>query len=83
VKNPPRSGNAASHASGNPAGGSASPASTRETTDPSQCARALSAHGIAGIYTATAARFALISVTATVTAWTNGHQIWCTCASAP
>jgi hypothetical protein len=40
--------------------------------------RALKARGLTGIYTATAARFGLISVTATVTAWTNGHQIWCT-----
>jgi hypothetical protein len=39
--------------------------------------RALTAHGIVGIYTAAAHRFGLISVTATVTAWTNGHQIWC------
>jgi hypothetical protein len=43
-------------------------------------ARALAARGLTGIYTATAVRFGLISVTATVTAWTNGHQIWCTCA---
>ena len=43
-------------------------------------ARALTARGITGIYTATAARFGLVSVTAAVTAWTNGHQIWCTCA---
>jgi hypothetical protein len=43
-------------------------------------ARALATRGLTGIYTATAARFGLISVTATVTAWTNGHQIWCTCA---
>jgi hypothetical protein len=42
--------------------------------------RAVAARGITGIYTATAVRFALISVAATVTAWTNGHQIWCTCA---
>jgi hypothetical protein len=42
--------------------------------------QALTAHGITGIYTATAARVALVSVTATVTAWTNGHQIWCTSA---
>jgi hypothetical protein len=42
--------------------------------------RALTARGLTGIYTATAARFALISVTAAVTAWTNGHQIWCTVA---
>jgi hypothetical protein len=41
-------------------------------------ARALSARGLTGIYTATAARFGLVSVTAAVTAWTNGHQVWCT-----
>jgi hypothetical protein len=40
--------------------------------------RALKARGLTGIYTATSARFGLVSVTATVTAWTNGHQIWCT-----
>jgi hypothetical protein len=43
-------------------------------------ARALTARGLTGIYTASAARFGLVSVTASVTAWTNGHQIWCTCA---
>ena len=43
-------------------------------------ARALTARGLTGIYTAAAARFGLVSVTASVTAWTNGHQIWCTCA---
>jgi hypothetical protein len=42
--------------------------------------RALAARGLTGIYTATAARFGLISITAAVTAWTNGHQIWCTTA---
>jgi hypothetical protein len=42
--------------------------------------RALAAHGVSGVYTATAARFGLVSVAAAVTAWTNGHQIWCTCA---
>jgi hypothetical protein len=42
--------------------------------------RALVAHGIAGVYTATTARFGLVSVAAAVTAWTNGHQIWCNCA---
>ena len=57
-----------------PAAG-ASPAATTAAL-----ARALSARGITGIYTATAARFGLVSVTAAVTAWTNGHQIWCTCA---
>jgi hypothetical protein len=41
--------------------------------------RALTARGITGIYTAAAVRVALISVSAEVTAWTNGYQIWCTC----
>jgi len=40
--------------------------------------RALTARGITGIYTATAARVGLISVTAALTIWTNGRQIWCT-----
>ena len=39
---------------------------------------ALTRHGITGIYTATAEKFALISITAALTAWTNGYQIWCT-----
>jgi len=43
-------------------------------------ARALTACGITGIYTAAAARVGLVPVTTAVTAWTNGHQIWCTCA---
>jgi len=51
----------------------ASPAATATAL-----ARALAARGITGIYTATAARVGLISVTAAVTAWTNGNQIWCT-----
>ena len=51
----------------------ASPAATAAAL-----ARALAARGLTGIYTATAARVALISVTTGVTAWTNGHQIWCT-----
>jgi hypothetical protein len=42
--------------------------------------RALVARGIAGVYTAATARFGLVSVAAAVTAWTNGHQIWCNCA---
>jgi hypothetical protein len=53
----------------------ASPAATA-----ADLTRALSARGLTGIYTAAAARFGLVSVTAAVTAWTNGHQIWCTCA---
>lgn len=40
--------------------------------------RALTARGLTGIYTAAADRVALVSVTAAVTAWTSGHQIWCT-----
>lgn len=43
-------------------------------------ARALAARGLAGIYTAANARFALVSVTAGLTVWTDGRQIWCTCA---
>jgi hypothetical protein len=42
--------------------------------------RALAARGITGVYTATAARVAVVSVTAGVTAWANDHRIWCTCA---
>jgi hypothetical protein len=56
----------------------ASPAAPAATA--AALTRALKARGLTGIYTATAARFGLISVTAAVTAWTNGHQIWCTCA---
>jgi hypothetical protein len=41
-------------------------------------ARHLTGHGIAGIYTAATAKFAVISVTAGLTVWTNGHQLWCT-----
>jgi hypothetical protein len=56
----------------------ASPAAPAATA--AALTRTLKARGLTGIYTATAARFALISVTAAVTAWTNGHQIWCTTA---
>jgi hypothetical protein len=40
--------------------------------------RALAGRGITGIYTATAEKFALISVTAGLTVWTDGRQLWCT-----
>ncbi|MGH3845863.1 MAG: hypothetical protein ACRDS0_31255 [Pseudonocardiaceae bacterium] len=40
--------------------------------------RALTGRGVTGIYTAAAAKFAVISVTAELTVWTNGHQVWCT-----
>ena len=43
-------------------------------------ARALTARGLSSIYTAADARFARVSVTAELTVWTNGRQIWCTCA---
>jgi hypothetical protein len=41
--------------------------------------RHLTARGITGIYTATTDKFAVISVTAELTVWTNGSQLWCTC----
>jgi hypothetical protein len=40
--------------------------------------RLLAGHGITGIYTATAARFAIISVTTGLTVWTDGRLLWCT-----
>jgi len=50
--------------------------------DPAQAAadlvRELARLGVAGIYTAAADRFAVISVTAELTVWTNGRQVWCT-----
>jgi hypothetical protein len=42
-------------------------------------ARHLAARSITGIYTATTYKFAVISVTAGLTVWTNGQQLWCTC----
>jgi hypothetical protein len=49
---------------------------------PAQTAAALVSQlaqlGITGIYTATAEKFAIISVTADLTVWTNGHLLWCT-----
>ena len=38
----------------------------------------LARHGLTNIYTATAQTFAIISVTADLTVWTNGRQLWCT-----
>jgi hypothetical protein len=40
--------------------------------------RQLARQGFTDIYTATAQTFAIISVTADLTVWTNGHQLWCT-----
>ena len=40
--------------------------------------RALTARGITGIITAAAQEFAVISVAADVTIWTDGTRLWCT-----
>jgi len=40
-------------------------------------ARALTARGLTTIYTAADARVGLVSVTAALTVWTDGRQIWC------
>ena len=36
----------------------------------------LAAHGITGVYSATAEKFAVISVTAGLTVWTDGRLLW-------
>jgi hypothetical protein len=41
-------------------------------------ASALARHGITGIYTAATAKFAVISVNAELTVWTNGRIMWTT-----
>jgi hypothetical protein len=41
--------------------------------------RALARHGLTRIYTAAAPQHAVISVTAGVTAWTDGVLLWCDC----
>jgi hypothetical protein len=38
----------------------------------------LSMHGLTGVYTASTLKFAVISVTAEITVWTDGRQLWCT-----
>jgi hypothetical protein len=49
---------------------------------PARAAAALASQltqlGVTGIYTAAAEKFAIISVTADVTVWTDGRLIWCT-----
>ncbi|HEY6312882.1 MAG TPA: hypothetical protein VIY52_19060 [Streptosporangiaceae bacterium] len=57
-----------------PGPGPASPAAVADAL-----ARQLAGHGITGIYTATTYKFAVISVTAGLTVWTNGRRLWCTC----
>ena len=39
----------------------------------------LGARGITGVYTASTYKFAVISVTAGLTVWTDRRQLWCTC----
>jgi hypothetical protein len=41
-------------------------------------ARQLAGHGITGVYTAATIKFAVISVTAGLTVWTDGRLLWCT-----
>ena len=40
-------------------------------------ARHLAGHGITGVYTAATIKVAVISVTAGLTVWTDGQQLWC------
>lgn len=54
------------------------PAATSPAVVAAALARHLAAHGLTGIYTAATAKVAVISVTAGLTVWTNGHQLWCT-----
>lgn len=42
---------------------------------------ALNARGITGIITAAAQKFAVVSVTAGLTVWTDGTRLWCTVGS--
>jgi hypothetical protein len=57
-------------------------AGSSEETSPARAAaaltRELARYGITGIYSTAAEKVAVISVTATVTVWTNGHLFWCT-----
>ena len=57
-----------------PAAGYASPARVAAAL-----AAQLARHGLTRVYIAATARLAVISVTATVTAWTDGRSLWCTC----
>jgi hypothetical protein len=46
-------------------------------------ARELTKRGITGLYTATSAKVAVVSVTAGLTVWTNGTLFWCTVRGQP
>ena len=54
------------------------PAPARPAAVTAELTRQLAARGITGIYTAAADKVAVISVTADLTVWTNGHLLWCT-----
>ena len=54
------------------------PAGASPTRAAADLIHALTSHGITSIYTAAAAKLAVISVTADLTVWTDGHQVWCT-----
>jgi hypothetical protein len=53
------------------------PSATSPAAAAAALARALAARGLTGIYTAADARVAVVSVTAALTVWTNGDQVWC------
>jgi hypothetical protein len=55
-----------------------SPAASGPARVAAELTRQLTQAGLTGIYTATAAKFAVISVTAALTVWTDGRQLWCT-----
>ncbi len=54
-----------------------SPVSSGPARVAAELTRQLTRSGITGIYTATTEKFAVISVTAGLTVWTDGHQLWC------
>lgn len=54
------------------------PAAATPAVAAAALSRQLAARGLTGIYTATAEKFAVISVTADLTVWTNGRLLWCT-----
>ena len=56
-----------------------SPVSSGPARVAAELTRELTRSGITGIYTATTVKFAVISVTAGLTVWTDGRQLWCTC----
>ena len=55
-----------------------SPAASGPALVAAELTRQLTQAGLTGIYTATTYKFAVISVTAGLTVWTDGQQLWCT-----